>query len=167
MRLMTIGLISTLVLGLLAGPLRAEAQEATNIPRVGYLSSGRKSPGLKPFRQGLRELGYVDGQNIVIVARSVRDKGEAELVGLKVDVIVTSPGPRAIRAAQQATRTIPIVMSGVRVDPVKAGFVVSLARPGGNITGLTQLASQLHPKRRSREFRVWGLSGLCETKNNR
>ena len=127
--------------------LSAEAQEATNIPRVGYLSSGRKSPGLKPFRQGLRELGYVDGQNIVIVARSARDKGEAELVRLKVDVIVTSPGPRAIRAAQQATRTIPIVMSGVRVDPVKAGFVVSLARPGGNITGLTQLASQLHAKR--------------------
>ncbi len=147
MKLRTIGLISTLVLGLLAVSLSAEAQEATNIPRVGYLSSGRKSPGLKPFRQGLRELGYVDGQNIVIVARSVRDKGEAELVGLKVDVIVTSPGPRAIRAAQQATRTIPIVMSGVRVDPVKAGFVVSLARPGGNITGLTQLASQLHPKR--------------------
>ncbi len=70
-----------------------------------------------------------------------------ELVRLKVDVIVTSPGPPAIRAAQQATRTIPIVMSGVRVDPVKAGFVVSLAKPGGNITGLTQLASGLHAKR--------------------
>jgi len=147
MSLRTIGLISTLVLGLLSGPLRAEAQEATKIPRVGYLSTARKSPGLKPFRQGLRELGYVDGQNIVIVARSARDKGEAELVRLKVDVIVTSPGPRAIRAAQQATRTIPIVMSGVRVDPVKAGLVVSLARPGGNITGLTNLASRSHGKR--------------------
>ena len=147
MRLRTIGLISSLVLGLLAASLPAEAQKATKIPRVGYLSTGRKSPALKLFRQGLRELGYVDGQNIVIVARSVRDKGEAELVGLKVDVIVTSPGPRAIRAVQQATRTIPIVMSGVRIDPVKAGFVASLARPGGNITGLYRLDSKLHAKR--------------------
>jgi len=147
MRLRPVTLVVTFALGLLAGLLPTEAQEATKIPRVGYLASSPKSPGLKPFRQGLRELGFVDGQNIVIVARSARDKGEAELVRLKVDVIVTSPGPSAIRAAQQATRTIPIVMSGVRVDPVKAGFVVSLARPGGNITGLTQLASQLHAKR--------------------
>jgi len=147
MRLRTIGLISTLALGLLAAPLPTKAQKATKIPRLGYLSYGRKSPALNPFRQGLRELGYVDGQNIVIVARSARDKGEAELVRLKVDVIVTSPGPSAIQAAKRATRTIPIVMSGVRVDPVKAGFVVSLARPGGNITGLTQLSSQLNAKR--------------------
>ena len=124
-----------------------EAQETTKIPQIGYLSFGRKSPNLKFFRQGLRELGYVDGKNIVVVARSAREKGEAELVRLKVNVIVTSPGPSAIRAAQQATHTIPIVMSGVRVDPVKAGFVVSLARPGGNITGLTNLATKLHPKR--------------------
>ncbi len=98
MKLRTIGLIGILVLGLLAGPLPTEAQKATKIPRVG--STARKSPGEKPFRQGLRELGYVDGQNIVIVVRSARDKGEAELVRLKVDVIVTSPGPSANRAAQ-------------------------------------------------------------------
>ncbi len=122
MRLRTIGLISTLVLGLLAGPLPTEAQKATKIPRVGYLSTGRKSPSLKPFRQGLRELGYVDGQNIVIVTRgvgkpiSLRGKGDrlpafaAELVRLKVDVIVTSSAPPAIRAAQRTTRTIPIVI---------------------------------------------------------
>jgi len=100
MKLRTIGLIGILVLGLLAGPLPTEAQKATKIPRVGYLSTARKSPGEKPFRQGLRELGYVDGQNIVIVVRSARDKGEAELVRLKIDVIVTSPGPSANRAAQ-------------------------------------------------------------------
>jgi len=142
--LLSISVLATLILGWVN---LAEAQQGGKMPRVGYLSFGRKSPSLKPFRQGLRELGYVDGQNIVIVARSARDKGEAELVRLKVDVIVTSPGPSAIRAAQQATPTIPIVMGGIRVDPVEAGFVGSLARPGGNITGLTNLDSELHPKR--------------------
>ncbi len=157
MKLRTIGLISTLVLGLLAGPLAAEAQQAGKVYRIGFLRTG--SGPLTTFlvyiglRQGLRELGYVEGQNYVIEYRSIGSRREwrpeiaAELVRLKVDVIVTSPGPSAIRAAQQATRTIPIVMSGVRVDPVKAGFVDSLARPGGNITGLTQLGSQLHAKR--------------------
>jgi len=136
----------------------AEAQQAGKVYRIGIIRSGGSGPPTtSPFyiglRQGLRELGYVEGQNLVIEPRSIGGIGErrpeiaAELVRLKVDVIVTSPGPPAIRAAQQATRTIPIVMSGVRVDPVKAGFVVSLARPGGNITGLTQLASQLHAKR--------------------
>ncbi len=100
MRLRTIGLIRTLLLGLLVGPLLAEAQQVGRVYRIGFLSHGGKSASEKPFRQGLRELGYVDGQNIVIVSRSVREKGEAELVRLKVDVIVTSPGPSAIGTCQ-------------------------------------------------------------------
>ncbi len=157
MRLRTIGLISILALGLLAAPLSTEAQQAGKVYRIGILRSGSgpltTSEVIIGLRQGLRELGYVEGQNYVIEHRSPEGKRErrpkvaAELVQLKVDVIVTSPGPPAIRAAQKATRTIPIVMSGVRVDPVKAGFVDSLAKPGGNITGLTQLASGLHAKR--------------------
>jgi len=131
-----------------------EAQEAGKVYRIGYLRTGSSplttSPAYMLIRQGLRELGYIEGQNLVIESRSVGGRGErrpeiaVELVRLKVDVIVTSPGPPAIRAAQQATRTIPIVMSGVRVDPVKAGFVDSLARPGGNITGLTQISAKQH-----------------------
>ncbi len=158
MRLKTIGLIATLVLGLLPEPLPAEAQQAGKVYRIGIIRSGGSGPPTtSPFymglRQGLRELGYVEGQNLVIEYRSAERKPErypviaAEFVRLKVDVIVTSPGPPGIRAAQQATRTIPIVMSGVRVDPVEAGFVDSLARPGGNITGVAQLASGLHAKR--------------------
>jgi len=157
MRLRTIGLISTLALGLLAGPLPAEAQKAGKVYRIGFLDYRLRStitdPRLIALRQGLRELGYVDGQNIVLEYRSAKGKRKrlpevaAELVRLKVDVIVTSPAPGEIRAAQEATRTIPIVMPGVFVDPVKAGFVVSLARPGGNITRLTNLESKLHPKR--------------------
>ncbi len=147
MRLRTIALIGILVLGLLVRPLLAEAQQGTKVYRIGYFIRGESRPYSKAFRQGLRELGYIEGQNIVIMTRSARDKGEAELVRLKVDVIVTQGGsPRLIRAAQGATRTIPIVMPGVHVDPVAAGLVVSLARPGGNITGLTNLAAKLHTK---------------------
>ncbi len=147
MRLRTIALIGILVLGLLVRPLLAEAQPG-KVYRIGYLSSrGESRPYSKAFRQGLRELGYIEGQNIVIMTRSVRDKGEAELLRLKVDVIVTQGGsPRLIRAAHGATRTIPIVMTGVHVDPIAAGLVVSLARPGGTITGLTNLAAKLHTK---------------------
>jgi len=157
MRLRPVTLVVTFALGLFAGPFPTEAQQAGKVYRIGILRSGSGPPTTSPFyiglRQGLRELGYVEGQNLVIEYRSAKRKPErypviaAELVRLKVDVIVTSPGRNSTRAAQQATRTIPIVMSGVRVDPVKAGFVVSLARPGGNITGLTQLVSQLHAKR--------------------
>ncbi len=155
MRLRTIGLISTLVLGLLAGPLPAEAQQAGKVYRIGILRSGSGPPTSSPFyiglRQGLRELGYVEGQNLVIEYRGGKPERRlemaAELVRLKVDVIVVSPWPEGTRALQRATRTIPIVMSGVRVDPVEAEFVDSLARPGGNITGLTQRASKLHAKR--------------------
>ena len=154
MRLRTIGLISTLVLGLLAGPLPAKAQQAGKVYRIGFLSH---RPGLPATNfmtiallQGLRELGYVEGQNLVLEYRSPkrehRQKAAADLVRLKVDVIVVPHSPAVIRAAQRATRTIPIVLAGVHVDPAESGVVVSLARPGGNITGLTNLATKLHPK---------------------
>jgi putative ABC transport system substrate-binding protein len=158
MRLRTIGLISTLVLGLLAGPLPAEAQQTGKVYRIGYLryscgGSLTNNPRYIPFRKGLRELGYIEGQNFVIEYRCADRKPErrpeiaAEMVRLKVDVIL-APGARGyIRALQRATRTIPIVLIAIRVDPVKAGYVVSLARPGGNITGITNLESDLHPKR--------------------
>jgi len=141
----------------------AEAQQAGKVYRMGWLGIGgpgsqRKnklnpSPQFIAFRQQLRELGYVEGQNLVTEYRWAEGKHErlpdlaAEFVRHKVDVIVTSSAAPAIRAAQGATRTIPIVMSGSSRDPVKAGFVVSLARPGGNITGLTNLSAKLHPKR--------------------
>jgi len=157
MRLRTIALIGILVLGLLAGLLPAEAQQAGKVYRVGYLRFGTGGPTTSPYymglRQGLRELGYVEGQNLVLEYRSAERKPErrpklaAELVRLNVDVIVTFGARGLIRAVQGATRTIPIVVTGFRVDPVVTGFVVSLARPGGNITGLTNLDSELHPKR--------------------
>ncbi len=156
MKLRTIGLISTLVLGLLGGPLPAEAQQAGKVYRIGYLRF-RSSPPTEAhhnaFRQKLHELGYVEGQNLVIEYRSAKGEPErypdlaAELVRLKVDVIVTPGAPPLIRVWQRATRTIPIVMDGLRVDPVEAGFVASLARPGGNITGVINLDTELHPKR--------------------
>ena len=158
MKLRTIGLISILALGLLVGPLTVEAQQAGKVYRIGYVRG--RSPLARhihiAFRQRLQELGYVEGQNLVIEYRYIKagqplraqaPKLAAELVRLKVDVIVTSPSRTVTRALQRATRTIPIVMPGINIDPVKAGLVVSLARPGGNITGLTNLSSKLHPKR--------------------
>ncbi len=139
MRLRTIGLISTLVLGLLAGPLPTEAQQKGKVPRVGYLAV--RSTVHEAFRQRLRELGYVEGKNIVIEHRSSGRKFErfpglaAELVRLRVDVIATSSTAAAL-AAKEATITIPIVM-GLSVDPVSNGLVTNLARPEGNITGVT------------------------------
>jgi putative ABC transport system substrate-binding protein len=139
MRLRTIGLISILVLGLLVGPLPAEAQQSAKVPRIGYLLPRSAVP--KEFRQGLRELGYIEGKNIIFEPRFAEGKFDrfprfaAELVRLKVDVIVTWSTPAA-RAAKKATTTIPIVMLA-RGDPVRRGLVASLARPGGNITGMT------------------------------
>ncbi len=156
MRLKPVTLVVTFALGLLVGPLPAEAQQAGKVYRVGVLRFSPRPPTSSihvAFRQKLHELGYVEGQNLVLEYRSAKEKPErraemaAELVRLKVDVIVTMPSLTLIRAAQRATRTIPIVMAGGNVDPVEAGFVVSLARPGGNITGLTNLAAKLHPKR--------------------
>jgi putative ABC transport system substrate-binding protein len=122
------------------------------VPRVGYLSPGSSSDPVRQnrfeaFRQGLRELGYVEGQNIAIESRWAEGKYDrysaltADLVRLKVDVIV-AVGGRATQDAQRATRTIPIVMSVV-IDPLGSGLVASLARPGGNVTGLTIMASDL------------------------
>ena len=134
----------------------AEAQQAGKVYRIGYLSrrwTESQKHQLAAFKQGLRELGFVEGQNYVIEYRNAKGEKErlpevaAELVRLKVDVILTSPGKQPTLAAQRATSTIPIVMPGSRVDPVEAGYVVSLARPGGNMTGLADLRAELHGKR--------------------
>jgi putative ABC transport system substrate-binding protein len=129
----------------------ASAQQPTKTPRIGYLGSTSVSARTEAFQQGLRELGYVEGKNIVIEWRRHEGKVDrlpalaAELVRLKVDIIITAGAPAA-RAAKEATVTIPIVMIQVG-DPVGSGFVASLARPGGNITGLSTLAPELSGKR--------------------
>ena len=132
----------------------AEAQQPKKVPRIGFLtgvSSPTNSARHEAFRQGLRELGYVEGKNIVIEYRSAEGKFDrlpalaAELVRLKVDIIVTGGGATT-RAGKAATTTIPIVMTQDG-DPVANGFVASLARPGGNITGLATLAPELSGKR--------------------
>ncbi len=152
MRLRTIGFISTLVLGLLTGPLPAQTQEPGKVPRIGYLFSERfaqEKSLLAAFQQGLKELGYVEGKNIIIEQRYYGERHQrpalfAELVRLKVDVIVTSPG--GVRAAKRANSTIPIVMT-FSADPVRQGLVASLAHPGGNVTGLSDYHGNLLPKR--------------------
>jgi len=138
---------------LLALCASATAQQPTQVPRIGHLAAASLSAvaaRTEAFRQGLRELGYVEGRNIVIEYRSAEGKPDripalaAELVRLKVDVIVTG-GPTATRAAKEATSTIPIVMTQDS-DPIGTGFVASLARPGGNITGLSTLAPEISGK---------------------
>jgi putative tryptophan/tyrosine transport system substrate-binding protein len=131
----------------------SEAQEAKKVPRIGFLLVGgfTDTSRADAFRQGLQQLGYVEGKNIVIEWRRAEGKLDrldelaAELVRLKVDVFVTS-GNAVTRAAKKATSTIPIVTSLVS-DPVENGFIASLARPGGNITGLTSLGAELSGKR--------------------
>ncbi len=144
----------SLFLGIFWAPGEAAAPPPAKIPRIGILWFNPISATghlVEAFRLGLRERGYVEGQNITIEFRSAEGKLErlpdvaSELVRLKVDVIMTGTTP-LIRAAQQATRTIPIVM-GNSTDPVGDGFVVSLARPGGNITGLSSLSLELAGKR--------------------
>jgi putative ABC transport system substrate-binding protein len=149
--LSTVGLIVTLALGMLAAPRTAHAQPVGKMPRLGWLSSFIPSPpSLETFRQSLREIGYVEGQNLVIEDRYAEGRAEqlptlaAELVQLKVDVIVAG-GSAATRAAQHATSTIPVVMAAT-TDPVGQGFVASLAHPGGNITGLSLLAAEIPGK---------------------
>jgi putative tryptophan/tyrosine transport system substrate-binding protein len=149
--------IAGLALGILlfALCLPAEAQQpAGRVSRIGFLigsSPSANAARIEAFRQGLRELGYVEGKNIVIEWRHAEGKLDrlpalaAELVRLKVDVIVTA-GPSDTRAAKEATVTIPIVM-GFDNDPVGNGFVASLGRPGGNITGLSTLAPEISGKR--------------------
>jgi putative tryptophan/tyrosine transport system substrate-binding protein len=134
----------------------AEAQQTKKVLRIGYLSSGdpaSESARSEGIRLALRELGYIEGQNIAIEYRYAEGKVDrapelaAELVRLKVDIIVVASGDQWIRAAKNATITIPIVMAGQGTDPVRAGHVESLARPGGNVTGLTALARELGGKR--------------------
>jgi putative ABC transport system substrate-binding protein len=148
-KIRSIVLISTLALGLLAGPLPVEAQKAGKVYRIGYLATTRMESREEAFRQSLRKLGYIEGRNIVIEWRFVkRDRLAelaAELVRIKVDCIV-SRGTSSTRAAKQATSTIPIVMVNVG-DAVGRGLVTSLARPGGNITGLTTRNPHLAGKR--------------------
>ena len=134
----------------------AEAQQPKKVPRIGYLSASdpaSESARSEAIRLALRELGYIEGQNIAIEYRYAEGKRDrlpelaAELVRLKVDIIVVAGGDTAIRAAKNATKTIPIVMVGAGADPVEAGLVESLARPGGNVTGITNLARELGGKR--------------------
>jgi len=135
--------------GLLAAPLVAEAQQAGKIPWVGYLAGSGSAPN-QAFVQGMRDLGYTEGKNIGFIYRTTEGKREsyadfiAELVRLKVDIIVTDSTDAAL-LAKKATSTIPIVMTRGS-DPVGAGLVTSLARPGGNVTGLTSVTGELAGK---------------------
>jgi putative ABC transport system substrate-binding protein len=146
--------IKSVVSGLIAAPLAARAQQAGKVHRIGFL--GNSTPALEtnlvgPFREGLRELGYVEGRNILIEYRWAEGRYErfpaliGELIALKVDVIVTAGTPAAL-AVKRATATIPLVMVAVG-DPVGTGLVASLALPGGNTTGLTSIAPDLEGKR--------------------
>ena len=155
-----IGLAVVLALSLILSPLVADAQPAGKVPRIGFLSPASPSDaGHNPsdlavlfaaFRQGLRELGYVEGQNIKIESRWAEGNYDrlpglaADLVRLKVDVIVTYGTP-ASQAAKQATGTIPIVMAAI-IDPVASGLVTSIARPGGNLTGQSMMSPDLAEK---------------------
>ena len=138
---------------LLASPVATHAQPLGKVPRVGYLFYGSPGPSreIDAFRQGLRELGYIEGQNIAVEYRFASGKIErypelaAELVRLKVDVIVAPATPQAL-AAKQATRSIPIVFVLV-ADAVGAGLITNFARPSGNITGLTSSSAELGGKR--------------------
>ena len=141
---------------LLALPIPARAQQPKKVPRIGYLSAFdpvRESTRSEAIRLALRELGYIEGQNIAIEYRYAEGKLDrypelaAELVRLKVDIIVVAGGTATVLAAKNATTTISIVMVGLGSDPVEAGLVDSLARPGGNVTGLTLLSRELGGKR--------------------
>jgi putative ABC transport system substrate-binding protein len=141
---------------LLALPFPARAQQAKKVPRIAYLSSGNptsESARSEGIRLALRERGYIEGQNIAIEYRYNEGKLDqlpellAELVRLKIDIIVVAGGDQSVRAAKNATKTIPIIMIGVGADPVVAGLVDSLARPGGNVTGLTNFGIELGGKK--------------------
>jgi putative tryptophan/tyrosine transport system substrate-binding protein len=147
-----VGLVTFVIAFAMCGP-KADAQQPTKIPRIGLLGGGSASANagrIGAFRQGLRELGYVEGKNVVMEYRWAEGKLDrlpafaAELVRLKVAIIV-SAGPTVTRVAKEATVTIPIVM-GFDDDPVGSGFVASLARPAGNITGLSALSPELSGK---------------------
>jgi putative tryptophan/tyrosine transport system substrate-binding protein len=133
-----------------------QAQQPKKVLRIGYLSNSnpaQESTRSEAIRQALRELGYVEGQNVATEYRYSEGRPDrapeqaVELARLKVDIIVVAGGPRWIHAAKNATKTIPIVMVGAGADPVEAGLVESLARPGGNVTGITNLTAGLGGKR--------------------
>jgi len=150
-----VGFIVTLILSMLAAPLAADAQPAGKIPRIGVLRAGvppgEPGRGADRFRHGLRDLGYVEGQTIALEVRWAENQPErwpdlaTDLVRLPVDIIVAGDTAAAL-AAKHATTTIPIVMA-VSFDPVRDGLVASLARPGGNITGLSIMVPELAGKR--------------------
>jgi putative ABC transport system substrate-binding protein len=150
------GLSILLVLVVLGGAALTEAQQPKKVFRIGYLSNtdaATDSSRAERIRLALRELGYIEGQNIAIEYRYAEGKRDrapelaAELVRLKVDIIVVAGGETWIRAAKNATKTIPLVMVAIGTDPVKTGLVKSLARPGGNVTGITALSRELGGKR--------------------
>ena len=151
------GVLSILfVVVLLAVAVIAQAQQPKKVPRIGYLSlldPAGESSRSEPIRLALRELGYIEGQNIAIEYRFGEGKRDrlpelaAELVRLKVDIILVAGGIRPIEATKNATKTIPIVMVGISADPVETGLIESLARPGGNVTGVTLLSRELGGKR--------------------
>jgi putative ABC transport system substrate-binding protein len=153
----TVGVPSILVaVVLLVLGVIAEAQQSKKVHRIGYLTAldpATESTRAETIRLALRELGYVEGQNVAFEYRYAERKADrlpelaAELVRLKVDIIVASGSDTVVRAAKNATKTIPIVMSGQGIDPVEVGLVESLARPGGNVTGLTNLTGELGGKR--------------------
>ena len=149
-------IVVTLCAMLFALCYSASAQQPTKVPRIGYLAgvdAASDSARAEGIRLALRELGYLEGQNIATEYRYAAGKLDrapelaAELVRLKVDIIVVAGAGRWIRAAMNATKTIPIVMTGGGADPVEAGYVESLARPGGNVTGITNLSRELGGKR--------------------
>ena len=152
MRVTPIPLTVVLALAVCTAPLAAQAQQAPKVVRVGVFAGGGPGfqAGFEPFRQRLRDLGYAEGQDLALEVRNAEGRAErypplaAELVRLKVDVIVVQ-GNAALAALKQTAQTIPIVMANIG-DPVGAGFVASLARPGGNITGLSNMAEGVSAK---------------------
>jgi putative tryptophan/tyrosine transport system substrate-binding protein len=149
MRLSPVGLVATLALAILVAPLAAHAQPPTPVHRIGYLldTTPGRDPYVGAFLEGMRALGYVEGQHLVLEVRGAEGQYErlptlaAELVHLQVEVIVTYGTPPSV-AAKHATTTIPIVITNVG-DPVGSGLVASLARPGGNVTGVSSLSPDL------------------------
>ena len=150
-----VGLFAIALIFAMCGAV-AEAQQPKKVPRIGYLSNSdptSESGRSEAIRLALRELGYIEGQNIAIEYRYTEGNLDrlpelaAGLVRLKVDLIVTAGGPTWVQAAKEATKTIPIVMVGIGANPVEAGLVESLARPGGNVTGITNFTTELGGKR--------------------
>jgi putative ABC transport system substrate-binding protein len=146
-------LLLILLTAILGAPFVASAQQPGKIPRIGFLATSLTNPNYEAFRQGLHEVGYVEGQNIAIERRYSEGRAErlpdlaAELVHLKVDLIVVDTCGAPLNAASQATSTIPIVVAACNDDLVATGLISSLARPGGNITGLSELTPELGAKR--------------------